>query len=368
MHRRLLIITDEMEVGGTQRQIVELARHIDRNAFHVSVAYFRNGSPYIDELREAGVEVTCIPKRWKIDPMFFLRLCRYLRRGEFDLVHGFSFGGELWGWLANLVAGHARFISSARSVYEWYSPLQWSIKRLITLNSAALVANSQAGAEYAALQMGVRASSVQVVYNGMRLPAPQERGGRDHRAFRVLFIGRLVGHKNIPCLLRAFAQLRAERQDAMLDIVGDGPERPMLERLATKLAIAGDVNFHGEQADVLPYLARADAFVCSSFREGLSNAIIEAMSAGVPVVASNVGGNSELVSHGETGLLFPLDDHDSLAAMLGELARDPALRARLGDAASAAIRRFHDPRRMAAQMEAIYERCLLEQSACAVER
>lgn len=372
MQRRLLILTDEMEVGGTQRQIVELAKHLDRSTFHVSVVYFRNGSPYVDELRDAGVEVTCIPKRWKIDPGFFLRLCRYVRQGEFDLVHGFSFIGEFWGWLANLVAGHGRFIASARSVYEWYSPLQWSIKRLITLNAAALVANSRAGAEFAALQMGVRQSSVQVVYNGMRIPAEVERrtsnSTRADDEFRILFIGRLVSHKNIPCLLRAFELVLHERPGSKLDIVGDGPDRAGLERLVEELGIAGGVVFHGEQINIVPFLLQSDAFVCSSFREGLSNAIMEAMSAGVPVVASNVGGNCELVTHQETGLLFPPDDHESLGAMLCDLAADPALRTRLGAAAQESVRRFHDPRRMAAEMESIYERCLLEQSACAVER
>lgn len=372
MQRRLLIITDEMEVGGTQRQIVELARHIDRSAFHVTVVYFRNGSPYVNELRDAGVEVTCIPKRWKLDPGFFLRLCRFIRSGEFDLVHGFSFIGEFWGWLANLVAGRGRFIGSARSVYDWFSPLQWNIKRLVTLNSAALIANSRAGAEYAALQMGVRQSSVQVVYNGMRIPPVfeqrTERARTPGDACRVLFVGRLVTHKNIPCLLRAFALVARAIPAAQLDIVGDGPLRAAMQSLCDELGLASKVTFHGEQTDVVPFLLHADAFVCSSHREGLSNAIMEAMSAGVAVVASNVGGNSELVSHLDTGLLFPADDHESLAAMLCDLARDPALRERIGRAGQESIRRLHDPRRMAAEMESIYARCLLEESACAVER
>lgn len=373
MRKRLLIITDEMEIGGTQRQIVELCRHIDRDSFDVAVVYFRNASAHVEELEQVGVHVTCIPKRWKVDPVFLLRLCRYLRRGEFDVIHGFSFGGELWGWLANLLAGNARFVSSARSVYEWYSPLQWSIKRWITLNSAALVANSHAGARCAALNMGIRQSSIQVVHNGMKITPALEDAMRNRRerapdTFTVLFIGRLVGHKNLPCLLRAFRELAARVPGARLELVGDGPERAALQAQAVESGIADRVIFHGEVRDVETHLLRADAFVCSSHREGLCNAIMEAMSAGLPVVASNVGGNSELIAHEETGLLFPPDDHESLAAMLADLAGDPARCLELGRAAHAFVRRFHDPRRMAAEMERIYERCLLQDAACAVER
>lgn len=362
-----------MEVGGTQRQIVEMATHADRSNFDISLVYFRNDSPYVDELRAGGVEVTCIRKHWKADPFFFIRLCRFMRNGEFDLVHAFSFGGEFWGWLANLFSGRAQFIGSARSTYEWYSPLQWWIKRIITLNSAALIANSHAGAEYAALRMGIRRNSVQVVHNGLRVPAEigrtlDLRATRKDGLYRILFVGRLVEHKNVQCLARAFGIVAEKLAHARLEIIGDGPDRAAMEGMMTALGLSGRVTFHGERNDVAPFLEAADVFACTSHREGLSNAIMEAMGAGLPVIASNVGGNSELIEHEATGLLFPPDDHDSLAAMLIELERDPARRQAIGESACERIRRFHDPRRMAAELERIYERCLLEENACAVER
>lgn len=373
MPKRLLIITDEMEVGGTQRQIVELARHIDRNAFEVSLAYFRSRSPYVDELEAAGVEVTCIPKRHRLDPMFFLRLCRFIREGEFDLIHGFSFAGEAWGWLANVIAGHARFIGSVRSVYEWYSPMQWAIKRWITLNSAALVANSQAGADHAARKMGIRRQMVSVVRNSIGLPslgdsyAPSAHGpGGQVR--RIVFIGRLVDHKNVECLLRAFALVSGKSSDVELDLVGDGPRRSQLEALVNTAHAADRVIFHGEHADVGPFLERGDIYVLTSWREGLCNALMEAMSFGLPVIATNVGGNCELVTHGESGMLFPSDDHETLAAMILELLGDREKRARLGKNAREAMQRFHDPRKMTAEMERIYERCLLDEKAYVMGR
>lgn len=373
MPKRLLIITDEMEVGGTQRQIVELARHIDRNTFSLSLLYFRNGSPYVDELHKAGVEVTCIPKRWKLDPLFFIRLCRFLRKGDFDLIHGFSFTAEAWGWLANLVSGNACFIGSVRSVYEWFSPMHWAVKRLITLNSSALIANSHAGADHAAYMMGIRRHAVDVVHNVIRVPElgsadALPRHERGNTPGRIVFVGRLVDHKNLHCLLKAFALLGERNATAQLDLVGEGPKRAELEALASQLGIESRVTFHGEQADVGPFLANADVYVSTSYREGLSNATMEAMSAELPVVTSNVGGNSELVTHEHSGMLFPSDDHETLASMLLELLADEGKRKTMGRNAREAMQRFHDPRRMAGEMEHIYERCLVEDKAFVLGR
>lgn len=373
MQRKLLIIIDEMEVGGSQKQILDTARHIDSSMFSVSVVYFRNGSPYVDELRRLGVEVTHIPKRRSIDPVFFFRLCRHLRKNDFDLIHAFSFSGEAWGWLANLVSGNLRFVSTVHSVYEWYSPLQWWVKRWVVLGSAALVANSQAGADYAALRMGIRRNTVDVVPNGIALPnldEPTEEASvhGDPGARRVLFLGRLVTHKNIDCLLRAFAIVKARAAGTQLDIVGDGPLRDTLAKRSVELGIDDCVHFYGERADVLAFLKRSDIFAITSYREGLSNAVMEAMSVGLPVVASNVGGNPELVTHDRSGMLFPSDDHETLAAMLVELLEDPAKLKRLADNAYKAAQRFHDPRHMVGEMERIYERSLVEQNVFVVRR
>lgn len=372
MPKRLLIIIDEMEVGGSQRNIVDMARNIDMSAFSVSLVFFRKASPYVDELRKAGVDVTHIPKRGRIDLPFFMKLCRFIRRNDFDIIHAFSFSGELWGWLANSLAGSARFVSTVHSVYEWYSPLQWVIKRWVTLGSAAVVANSQAGADYAAFRAGIRRSRIDVVQNGVMLPAPDGAGAAaaapEDDETRLLFVGRLVEHKNLGCLLRAFEIVAGQAPATRLDIIGDGPLRKELETQSRQLGIDGNVHFHGERNDVAAFLARGSIFAMTSHREGLSNAVMEAMVAGLPVVASNVGGNPELVTHDHSGMLFPPDDHETLAAMLLELVNDADKRRRLGENARLAAQRFNDPRRMTAALERIYERCLLEPCAYVVRR
>lgn len=365
MPKRLLIVIDEMEIGGSQRNIVDMARSLDPSAYALSLVFFRKPSAYVDELRRLGVEVVHIPKRGKLDPVFFLRLCRYLGKNDFDVIHAFSFSGELWTWYANLLTRNTPFVSTVHSVYEWYSPLQWMFKRWIALGSAAIVANSQAGADYAALRAGIRRSRIDVVRNGIELsnfnntvpPAPGDE------PLRILFVGRLVAHKNLGCLLQGMAEVAKDLGATQLDIVGDGPLRSELETTARELKIDDRVHFHGERDDVGAFLARSAIFVMPSHREGLSNAIMEAMSAGLPVVASNVGGNPELVVHDRTGLLFPPDDHESLGDMLLELVNDAEKRQRFSEQARIDSQRFHGPRQMTAELESIYARCLYEADA-----
>lgn len=372
MRKRLLIVTDEMELGGTQRQILEIARSLDPGAFEVHVLYFRNASAWVEQLRTAGISVDCIPKRHRLDPMFVWRFCRFLRRGDFDLIHAFSFSGELWSWVANALAGRARLISSIRGVYLWYGPVHWWIKGWITRHSTAVIANSHAGAEYAALQMGIRRSRIDVVYNATKasdaVPTVPVNGAENDAGGRAVFVGRLDPIKNLPCLLRAMRLCREQGSGLQLDIVGDGPERGRLEHLSRQLGISEQVHFHGQQADVGPFLGRASFLVLPSFGEGLSNAIMEAMSAGRPVIASNVGGNAELVAHDVNGLLFPSNDDTSLAGAMQRLAGDPALRASLGAAARRSMRPFHDVRRMTSQLATVYERSLLSGTAWLMER
>lgn len=376
MRRRILIVSDEMEVGGTQRQIVELARSLKGSQFDVSVAYFRNPSRLIEELHEAGIPVTAIGKRHRVDPVFFYRLCRFVRKGDFDLIHAFSFSGELWSWLANAISGRARFVGSIRGVYRWYRPWQWWIKRWITRHSFAVIANSQAGAEYAALQMAIRRSSIDVVYNSV--PSAKSPDSHQEESIevglgsamtqRILFVGRLDQVKNLPCLFRAVRRLIKRMPQIRVDIVGDGPERKHLQNMCAQLGLVGFVNFHGVCKELSNFHKKADVFVLPSFSEGFSNALVEAMHARCAVVASNTGGNAELIEHERTGMLFPSDDDEVLADMLRELLTDDALRQRFGRSARESVRQFADTRRMRNAMIEIYERCLVEQSHWLVER
>lgn len=376
MTHRVLLVCDEMEVGGTQRQIVELTKTLSGLPYDLSVAYFRNGSHLVAELRSAGITVHDLGKRRLLDLPFFLRLCRLFKQNNYDIIHAYSFSGELWSWLANAICGRASYVSSIRGVYHWYRPWQWWVKGWISRHSSAVVANSKAGAEYAAQQMELRSTVIDVVYNSIHLrnrssemkrPSPDAASGSDdHRT--ILYVGRLDRKKNLQCLLRAVHRLVREMPRVRLKLVGDGPDRKALEASVHRLGLDDLVSFEGIQEDISGYHASADVLVLPSFSEGFSNSLVEAMHAGCPVIASNTGGNSELIEHGISGLLFPSDDDEALAQMLRELLEDEERRQRMIDAARISVQPYLDNSRVRQSMAVIYERCLTRHAQYLTER
>lgn len=365
---RLLIVTDEMEVGGTQRQIATLLEGLDKSRFLPTLLYFRERSHLVDQVEQAGVETVQIRKRGAIDLGFFLRLRRFLHRSQFDVVHCFSFSGELWGALALTLVGRGELITSIRGVYEWYRPFQWLVKTWVTRRSFCVVANSQAGADYARRRMKRAARvPIEVVYNGIAtvpLSDDEERAGIrgslgvGPSSIMVLFVGRLVDHKNLPSLIRALQRIdSASDHDIRVLVAGDGPERELLVRASAAMR-AHRLSLLGERRDVAALMQACDFLVLPSKREGLSNAILEAMAAGRPVVASRVGGNVELVGHEETGLLYRGDDDAALADAIERLAADCHLRRRLGAAARVRAQQEFSREAMIARTERLYEKAV----------
>ena len=335
---RVLLLTDELEVGGTQRQIVHLARGMDRTRFEPTVAFFRNRSFLASQLEDAGVPVAQIEKHKRVEPRFVRELVRFVSAGRYDVMHCFAFTAELWGAVAHAcLASPSRpaLITSVRNKYDWYSRTQWRVKRWATLRSQRVIANSRAGGEYACARMGLPANAIDVVYNGVAetpaaVPAPRSTAA----SLELLFVGRLVEQKNVAVLLRAMRRLAANGAPPVrLRVAGDGPLRGELEALRVAYGLTDRVEMLGEREDVGALMASADAVVLPSLREGLSNVILEAMMAGRPVIASNVGGNPELVEHGVTGTLFANDEDEVLADAIATLAANPRTRERMGHTA-----------------------------------
>ena len=358
MRARLLLVIDEMEVGGTQRQMVHLVRGLNPSRFEVEILFFRQPSFLVDELKSMGTVVHEIPKRGAIDLAFLTSLHRLISNGRFDLVHAFSFTSELWSAvvLAMLFARRRpELISSVRGTYEWYSTTQWRLKRWVSKRSAFVIANSKMGAQFAKARMRLPDDAISIVYNGLPVvsevastssSALRKTLGLKPGAFFLLFVGRLVEHKNIETLLRAMGSLQASSsansasatKTTQLVIAGDGPDRHALHRLSRSLGLehqerrAPVVQWLGERRDVAQLLAACDALVLPSWREGLSNVILEAMQAGKPVIASTAGGNVESVVVDKTGLMFDPADPEELAALILKLAADDALAVELGQA------------------------------------
>ena len=332
---RVLILTDEMEVGGTQRQIVHIARGLDRALFDPTVVFFCNRSYLTDELQQAGISVVEIRKDRRLDLHFVRELIKFIDDGRFDVMHCFAFSGELWGAIARRFVAPSRrpvLITSVRGKYEWYGRLQWWIKRWTASQSACVIANSHSGRDHTAARLGLRRQTIDVVYNGVDEPplAVITRPPPSGEIIMAVFVGRLVEVKNIPVLLRAMRSLRVKGAPVRLRIVGDGPLRQKYADLIADYGLENAVELLGERSDVAMQIALSDFMVLPSYHEGLSNVILEAMMVGRPVIASNVGGNAELVEHMQTGLLFENDNDTELADAMLALIMNPEMRAAFG--------------------------------------
>ena len=365
--RRLLVVIDEMEVGGSQRQIVHLLTGIDRTQWQPELAYFRNDSFLIGRLRDAGIPVHHLPKRGRIDLRFLRDFASLLRSGNYDLIHAFSLTAELWSVLARMVSGRTPpLVASERNQQLHQPPWYWRVKRFVLSRSAGVIANSEAGAETTALHTRLPRGFFDTIPNGVQIPPPVAAGERaairadlgvpEGRMFG-LFVGRMVPQKNLDCLIRALALLEQGDRPWMA-LAGDGPLRADVEQLATGCGLGRDLMFLGERNDATRLMQAADFLALPSHFEGLSNSLLEAMAAGCPVVASAVGGNPELVQDARTGLLFPADDAPALAGCLARVAGDSALRARLSRQGRDHVARHHGVPVMVAATAAVYERCL----------
>ncbi len=174
----------------------------------------------------------------------------------------------------------------------------------------------------------------------------------------VLYVGRLAAQKSLPTLLQGLAQALPDCPALHLVLVGDGPERPALEGQVQALGLSAWVSFAGNQGDVRPYFEAADLFVLPSAAEGISNALLEAMSAGLACLATPVGGNASVLDQGRCGVLLPLGDAGAWGQALAELGNDPARRQQLGAAARQRILAQYDFSVVGAQYEALYARLL----------
>ncbi|MEM9581372.1 MAG: glycosyltransferase family 4 protein, partial [Pseudomonadota bacterium] len=170
---------------------------------------------------------------------------------------------------------------------------------------------------------------------------------------RILFVGRLAAVKGVPLLVKAFAALHQRHPDAVLTLVGDGPERGRIEALAAELGCAAALRFTGylSQQEVAQELDRADIFALPSFAEGVPVVLMEAMASRLPVLATRIAGIPELVRDGVNGLLVPPGDSEALSEALDRLLSDPALCARMGQAGRQTVKEDFNINREAGKLE-----------------
>lgn len=333
------LITRSEPFGGAQVHVRDLARAFRDRECDVHVLVGSEG-PFTEDLRASGIPVTTLrhlvrPLHPSQDPRGFVEIRRALRQLRPSLVHTHS---SKAGWIGRAAAKSlgipAVFTAHGWAFTEGVPAVQrgtyWLAERLAAPLSSRVITVSEHDRRLAIRLRVLPAEKVVTVHNGMPDTPSLPLAGPNGKTVRMTMVARFQDQKDHSLLLQALSGLPSAPWE--LDLIGDGPLQPAVEAQARGLGLAGRVNFLGLRRDVAERLTRSQLFVLATRWEGFPYTILEAMRAGLPVVASDVGGVQEAVVHGETGLLVPRGDEQSLRQRLSEVLASPELRQRLGAA------------------------------------
>lgn len=364
--KRVAFLIGQLGLGGAERQLSLLALELHRRGIGVHVLLLAKGGPHEAALRDAGVEVHHLgftrsgPLAPVRNVLAFCRMVRLLRRVRPEVLHAYLPESYLLGVPAARLARVPVVIAGRRGLSRFNkarTPL-FAVGTAATRLADHVVANAAAVAEDTRRVERIPAHKITVIYNGLARSAfdqvdPEPLGTG---LPVVLCVARLVPEKGLAFLVDAAAILARRGRPCTVALAGDGPERGNLEARARALDV--DVRLLGARTDVWPLLAAADVVVLPSLAEGMSNAIMEAMAAGRPVVATDVGGAAELLD--DRGILVPPEDPVALGDGILRVLDDPELAAGLGTAARAWARKNLDLDVMVDDHLALYRRLLDE--------
>ncbi len=352
----LFLMTNTFETGGSERQLAVLAKSLSQERFQLHVGCIRRDGPFAQdfpdtpEFRLGGSLYGWQSLRTR------LRLSRHLRRNQVQIAHAFDFYTTLTLVPAARLARVPVVIGSFRQLGDLLTPAQFRIQAIAFRCCDAVVCNSQAGADWLAAD-GMAQDKLVVIGNALPDEAfatvPLTLAKRPG-VLRVGMVARMnARYKNHSGFLRIAARIRAQFPGTEFVLAGDGPLRKEIEQEAQSLGLGNHVVFLGDRRDVSAVLASMDVAVLTSDSEGLSNVILEAMAAGVPVVAYDVGGNRELVNDDRGAIIRP-GDEDQFAAAVGHLLDQPVLREKLAHNARAFAAEKFSLQRIQAAYEELY--------------
>lgn len=354
-----------LEIGGVEKLAVTIGMHLDRTRFRPAICALDRDGVLSEELTRNGIPYHVLWRKG-LEAGVLGRLYRCFRQEKTRVVHTHQFAQLLFSLLPARACG-ARIVHTEHEYYTYLKNRH--ARRLLkhlTRFCSAFTAVGPEVARYYIDELGIPASRTHVIPNGVdvdRFDAPPERQARarlglagDDLVFGI--VGRLEPEKDHRTLLKAFRALNLRHRAARLLIIGDGSLRHELESTARTLGLAGNVTFLGARADVPELLTAVDVFVLASLQEGVPLSVVEAMSAGKPIIATDIGGLRLLVKPSVNGLLVPPADSPALEAAMMQLAANPKLRHEMGESSRQLARKSFGVSAMIERYQQLYESVL----------
>ncbi|WP_171182449.1 glycosyltransferase [Alienimonas chondri] len=363
---RVLSVIATLDGSGAEKQFALLNAGLQARGWDMHAVALTRGGPNSQPLDAAGVPLTVLHKALKFDPLCLARLRRIVAKLKPDVIHSWMFTANAY---ARMASGGRPVVTGERCVDRWKGGWQHAVDRRLIGRTARVVGNSQAVADFA-IERGAPADLLTVIPNGVEplTPDPSFRANLlsslqlPPDSQPVVFAGRLASQKRPEDLIWAFQLLHQANPSAVHLIVGEGPLRERCERQALHFGHAHRCRFLGHRQDAAKIIAAADVLWLASEYEGQSNTVMEAMSAGVVPIVSDIPSNRELVADGETGFVVKVGDSLGFCQFADRLLSAGDLRSRMGAAAGDRMREEFSVDVMLDRYEALYRELLDEKA------
>ncbi len=364
---RILQVAWSLQTGGLERVVLDLVRLSAKFNLQARVATLVEPGELAPEVIRLGIPLHHLGKRPGLDLGLAARLRALVRSRGVQLIHAHNTGAAFYAGLAGLASRRPLVTTLHGSSYDMDRGFH-RLTRLDALMSRRVVCVSNEAREVSRRQDKVPGRKLRIIYNGVDLERFPARPGQKRRVRRelgldpeapvVISVGRLSAEKDCRTLFRALALAADEHPGLVLLMVGDGPRGKSYREAAREMGLGRRVRFLGNRRDVPRLLEAADIFALASLSEGVSIAILEAMAAGLPVVATAVGGTPEVVRHRLTGILVPPRRPGELARALARLAADPDRAGRMGRSGRELVERRFSLQAMVGAYAGLYREVL----------
>jgi len=359
-----LHLVTSLEVGGAQHGMLLGLPRFDSDQYEHIVCSIMGRMQMASQFREAGIEVRSLGLSRKTDIGVVLRLRAMLKEMRPDVLHTYLLHGNILGRLIGRLVGVPVIIGSERTIGQ---ARKWGrlVTRLTNPLTDAVEVNSEIGGKAIERDLGVPSEKIELVRSGLDLSVFSSANRRDELRSEfgvtadqhlIVYVGRLRTVKGVDYGIRAFASALEQLPNIRMVLAGEGDQRNFLSSLVFELGISEQVEFLGVRNDVPELLNAADSVLMPSLTEGFPRTAIEAMAAGKPVIATNVGGTPEAVIDGETGILVPARDSDALASAIVRLVGDSDLQARLGAAGRERAAQNYSVDKYVSRLDEMYRR------------
>jgi len=360
---KILYIITGLEIGGAEILLLNIVKNLNKDLFNCSILYLKGKADIGGEFSELNIDVYNNSRYSFFNPYKYWKIFNLIKQKKIDIVHSHLIHSNLIARIIGKASNVKVIINSEHNTSNWkFKYIPFIILFRITLRYVNLVhCISNSVRDHILSIITIDNSKLKVIYNGICLD--RFKNNKFQKTSTINYsnshpiigcVSRLDKRKGIEYLIKAIGLLKVQYKDIKLILVGDGPQRSFLNRLVKELSLVDQVVFVGKTFEVEKYLSIFDFFVLPSLQEGLSIAIIEAMASGVPVIASNVGGIPEVITHKQDGILIKAKNENDIFEAVIQLNNDKKLKSKLISNAYDKISAKFDIRKIVKEFESMY--------------